>query len=404
MVFRFVHAADLHLDTPFEGLQRSDGVLGKRLVEASLDALDALVAMAIREQAEFVLLAGDLYDGAERGLRAQLRLHGATQRLATAGIRTFIVHGNHDPIDEGWSAIGAWPAEVTIFPSERVDTNELTTSDGSRVTVTGTSYARRHETENLSARYPGRTGTEFRIAVLHANVGSDEHAPYSPCCVEDLRAAGYDYWALGHIHRRATLLDRPRIAYPGNLQGRSFKPSEQGPKGALLVTVDKGIVHDRFVELGPIRFEEYDVDVAGCEDVAGVLGRVLAAASAVASRELVVRVVLRGITKLHEELHELETIDPLLESLRDRAPRIHWDSIEVETTPDKSLAELASREDLRGQLAREALQRIAQPLDIRKLLRREEATADLLDELGDTELASLTADAAALAFNALERR
>ena len=404
MVFRFVHAADLHLDTPFEGLQRTDSALGKRLVEASLDALDALVAMAIREHAELVLLAGDLYDGAERGLRAQLRLHGATQRLATAGIRTFIVHGNHDPVDEGWGAIGAWPAEVTIFPSERVETVELTTREGARVTVTGTSYARRHETSDLSARYPRPEGAGFHIAVLHANVGSDEHAPYSPCRVDDLRAAGYDYWALGHIHRRATLLDRPRIAYPGNLQGRSFKPSEQGAKGALLVTVTDGVVVDQFVELGPIQFEAHAIDISGCADIPAVVGQVVSTAAEAAGRDRIVRVTLRGNSGLHDELQEAAALDAVLEAVRDRAPRIHWDSIELETRPETSLADLATREDLTGQLAREAQQRIAAPFELRKLLRGEDATAELLDGLGDDDLAALAADAAAIAIAALGSR
>lgn len=401
MGFRFVHAADLHLDTPFEGLQRTHAALGRRLVEASLDALDALVAMAIREQAEFMLLAGDLYDGAVRGLRAQLRLHSATVRLAGEGIRTFIVHGNHDPIDEGWGAISAWPPEVTIFPSNRVETVDLTARDGTRVSVTGTSYARRHETTNLSLGYPPDT-TGFRIAMLHANVGSAEHARYSPCSIDDLRGAGYDYWALGHIHRRDTLLDRPRIAYPGNLQGRSFKPSEQGPKGALLVTVTDGRVADRFIELAPIRFEEREVEVTGAEDIAEIAARIAVAFGDVHERARIARTVLTGTTALHEELHDIETQGELLQALQDRAPRTHWEALEVKTRPETSLADIAARADLPGQLAREAQRLAGQPLEIRKLLQREDATAEFLGSLNEADLGALMDDAAALAFASLE--
>src|SRR5262245_51374847 len=118
--FRFVHAADLHLDTPFEGLARTSPEVGAALRDASLQAFDALVELTLREDAAFLVIAGDVYDGAERGVRAQLRFLGGLRRLSEAGVQVLVTHGNHDPLD-GWSAIREWPAGVHVFSPEVVE-------------------------------------------------------------------------------------------------------------------------------------------------------------------------------------------------------------------------------------------------------------------------------------------
>src|SRR5690554_2805323 len=202
-MFRFLHAADLHLDTPFGGIARVSEALRGRLMDASLAALDGLVDAALAHSVDFVVLAGDLYDGADRGIRAQLRVLGAFEKLSAAKIPVFIVHGNHDPVLEGWSAIRAWPEGVHVFGVDEVEVHRLEIR-GQVVTVSGISYGRRDVTENLALRFerPAVSGMDdgFHVAVLHANVGSAaDHAAYSPCVLEDLVGRGYDYWALGHI-------------------------------------------------------------------------------------------------------------------------------------------------------------------------------------------------------------
>ena len=360
MAFRYLHAADLHLDTPFDGLSVTDPKLRERLVEASLAALDELVATAIRESVSFVVLAGDIYDGADRGIRAQVRTLQATRTLDEAGIWTFIVHGNHDPVASGpasgWTAVRQWPQRVHIFAADRVEVRELVASDGTRVTVSGISYPRRDVREGLHLRFPGPEGEGFHLALLHANVGSvAAHLPYSPCRLEELVATGYDAWALGHVHTRQTLrVSAPFIAYPGNLQGRGFKPGERGAKGALVVQVDGPEVTHRFVELGPVRFEEVEVDAGPCGDLGAVVDSLQAAASRLATPggTVLVRAVLTGRTAAYEDLAEEEP-EALLTILRDgTASSVHWAGVDVRVHPVADLAQLLDRQDIQGELAR----------------------------------------------------
>src|SRR5690242_8646941 len=145
--FRFIHAADLHLDTPFEGLARTSPEVAAALRDASLAAFDALVELTLREQAAFLVIAGDLYDGAERGVRAQLRFLRGLERLSAAGVHVLMVHGNHDPLG-GWSAIRAWPAGVHVFPSDAVEAVTVERDGEPLATVHGISYATRDPGEN----------------------------------------------------------------------------------------------------------------------------------------------------------------------------------------------------------------------------------------------------------------
>ncbi len=405
--FRFLHAADLHLDTPFEGLSVTDPALRARLVEASLDALDALVDVALRERVLFVALAGDVYDGAQRGLRAQARLRHATERLDAAGIWTFVAHGNHDPVEEGWTAIRSWPERVRVFAADRAETVELTTTEGARVTVTGTSFPTSAVHTGLHARFTRPDGPGFHVAVLHANIGAvAEHAPYSPARLEDLIELGFDAWLLGHIHRRQVLRARdPFVAYPGNLQGRSFKPTEQGPKGALIVEVDGGVPTPRFVGLGPIRFEEVTVDASACEDFGAVVEAVVDATQALAGGEVVARARLVGRSPAYDDLVGEEASAELLEALRDRRGAlrgVHWTSVDVALGPVLDLETLRDRNDLAGELVRERDRLLAEPADVRRLLVGVGGARDLLTTVTDEELAVLVRDAAHLALNLLD--
>lgn len=409
MAFCFIHAADLHLDTPYEGLAVRDPALRTQLMDASLDALDGLVALAIERGALFVALAGDLYDGAVRGLRAQLRLLEATRRLDAAGIHTFIAHGNHDPVGEGWTAVRAWPERVHVFSAERAETFELVAADGTRVTVSGTSFPTAAVRQGLHARFTCPTGPGFHVAVLHASVGDQtEHAPYSPCTLADLVALGFDAWLLGHIHRRQTLRQRsPLVAYPGNLQGRSFKPSECGPKGASVVEVVRGEPTVHFAALAPVRFESVVVDVSACEDAGAVVDAVVAAAEPWAAMpgRVVARAQLVGRSPAYADLAGDGALEALLDALADRAgatPGVSWARITLDVQPVLDLAALRTRDDLTGALAREAEDLVEGPAAVRALLLNHAGTRDLLRDLSEAELAALTEAAAHLALHLLE--
>jgi DNA repair protein SbcD/Mre11 len=359
----FVHAADLHLDTPFAGLGRVDAELARRLRSASLEAFEALVDLTLARGAALLLLAGDVYDGAERGVRAQLAVHRGLTRLAEAGVTTCIVAGNHDPLD-GWSAISSWPDGVTEFGHEAPGTVEVVRDGTLLGVVTGISYEQRAETRNLATMLT-RTAAEVpHIGLLHVSVGDHpEHSPYAPCSVEDLRTGGMDYWALGHIHRRQVVLDGsdggPWAVYPGNLQGRSPKPSERGAKGASVVTVRGGrIVGVEPVSLDRARFDEVVVTVDG-DDHLGSVHRRLAdaarsAAEAAEGRVLVLRGVVTGRGAVHAELVRDGVVAELLEALDDEAPAdplCAWTGLSVRTEPPSDASEVDGVAGLLAELA-----------------------------------------------------
>jgi DNA repair exonuclease SbcCD nuclease subunit len=240
LAFHFVHASDLHLDTPFGGLRRFDERLGEVLRESTLRAFDRVCDLALEVDASFLLLAGDIYDGPERGLRAQRRLRERLTELGRHGIRTFIVQGNHDPLRDGYSAIGSLPDEVTIFPPHESVPVRFVAKDGTPIEVQGVSYLEKAEHEDLSRYFRRSEEGHFAVGVLHASVGNHTaHEPYSPTTLDQLSSYGFDYVALGHIHGFEVLQSSgPAVVYSGNTQGLSPKPTERGIKGAVVVDAD----------------------------------------------------------------------------------------------------------------------------------------------------------------------
>lgn len=362
--FCFYHAADLHLDTPFGGLEQVAPELAEALREASLQAFDALIEQVIGDEAAFLLLAGDIYDGAQRGLRAQFRVQAGLQRLSQAGIPAFIVHGNHDPLG-GWSGIRVWPAGVHVFGAAEVSAVPVVRGGAPIATVHGISYPTAHVHENLARRFRRGTGPGLQIGLLHANVeGNADHAPYAPCTLDDLRAAGMDYWALGHVHARQVLAAGPTwVVYPGNLQGRSPKPSERGPKGAVRVEVVGGVVRDVvFVPLDRFRFVALDVDATALADL-GALRQALAEgaealAEAHAGRGLLIRARVHGKPSFHGDLLRPDAGSVLLRDLRDasegRRPHLWWEALRLETRAPLDHAALREGQDFTGELLRMA--------------------------------------------------
>lgn len=367
----FVHAADLHLDTPFTGIRGASPRMARLLRDASLEVLDRLVEVAIERDAAFVVLAGDLYDGSQRGLRAQVRFHEALERLDAAGIATLVVHGNHDPVEEGWQAVLSWPERVTIFGHEEVGSVPVTVDGELAATVHGISYGTRAVHENLARRFARSDADGVHIGLLHATVGtSADHDPYAPCSLDDLRRSRMDYWALGHIHRRSILhrgADRgdPWVVYSGNTQGRSPKPSERGAKGCLVVPVSpqatgSPIGEPEFVPLDAVRFAEVALDLEGLEELPEVLDGLDALANEAVEeaggRALVLRARLTGRTHLHADLARPGAVEELLEALNDgarqAAPPRWWDRLRDASRPVLEREALAARADFSGELVR----------------------------------------------------
>lgn len=352
--FRFIHAADLHLDTPFQGLSAADPAVAGVLRDASLEAFGELVKLAIEREAAFVLLSGDIYDGADRGVRAQLEFLRGLERLSSRGIETFIVHGNHDPLS-GWSAIRNWPAGVTVFGSREVECREVVRDGATLARVYGISYARQDVSENLARRFSRKPAGGLHVGLLHCNVGNNsQHERYAPCELADLLNAGMDYWALGHVHQRGILNDRPFVVYPGNLQGRSPKPSECGPKGAMLVEADTDGVRDvTFVPLDKARFVQAELDVSAAEDLPGLRRLLEDHAQTIRDenegRHLVLRLSLTGRPAARADLRREGALDELLNDLRrqyasDR-PMLHWESLADRTRMELDMDAIRDRGD-----------------------------------------------------------
>ncbi|MGH9295254.1 MAG: metallophosphoesterase family protein, partial [Acidimicrobiales bacterium] len=365
--FCFVHAADLHLDAPFKGVGQAAPRIAEALREASLHAFDSLVDLCIERRAAFLVVAGDVYDGPEHGLRAQLRFRDGLARLSAAGISSFVAHGNHDPVETGWSAVSSWPERVVIFPAGQVTTEAVERGGRQIALVHGISFGRRDERENLALGFRRRGGPGVEVGVLHCNVGGTAgYDDYAPCSLEDLCSARLDYWALGHVHQRTVLSgrahsDEPFVVYSGNLQSRSLRQSELGPKGATVVEVRAGRVAS--VELVPcdkVRFEAVECDVTQLGSVSGLKECLEAlggeVGSATEGRSVVLRVHLVGRSALWSELRRPGIVGELLDLLRQGAeeadPFLWWAELRDESGPLLDLDELGAGGDFVGDLVR----------------------------------------------------
>lgn len=303
MKFKFLHAADLHLDSPLLGLASKSADYARQVDRASRDAFENLIELAISEGCSFIVLAGDIFDGDLRNFETGLFFINQMRRLEDADIQAFLILGNHDA-ENRFAAKLSMSANVHLFDSKQA---EAIVIEDLKVIVNGRSFPQRDVTENIARDYPAAVPGNFNIGVLHtACQGSESyHAPYAPCSVEQLVNHGYDYWALGHVHARAVLNTRPHIVYPGNLQGRSTR--ETGPKGATIVTVNDGHVAElEHHDLDVIRWFVVSVDVTKAQDRTVLLGEIRAAIETACSdagnRSLAIRLRLVGETNLHQEL------------------------------------------------------------------------------------------------------
>jgi DNA repair exonuclease SbcCD nuclease subunit len=383
---KFLHAADVHLDSPLRGLERYPGAPATELRVATRDALVSLVELARREQVRFVVLAGDLFDRDGRDFHTALFAAEQLRALERAGIEVFLIFGNHDSRDE-MRLRAPWPGNVRTFEGDRPTTFERTW-DGVPVAVHGLSFRGRREQENPVPEYPAAVAGAFNVGLLHSSVeGSAQHDTYYPCRVSDLTAKGYDYWALGHVHTRQELSKRPWIAFPGNVQGRHAR--EPGAKGASVVEVGSGgAVRATFHALDVIRWAVIEVEApAAAEPGDLVVAAERQAAEALKSadgRMLAVRLRFRGTSAAARPLSRPEVRLQFETDLRGRLADVGSGRIWVEkvqndvTSPqERSPLELTG---LPGEVVREAARWADEPGRLESLLREPEL-ASLLDRL-----------------------
>ncbi|EAC3450122.1 exonuclease SbcCD subunit D [Listeria monocytogenes] len=251
---QFLHMADLHLDSPFIGLSTLPQPLFSAIQESTFQSLERITTVAIKEAVDFVLIAGDIYDSEDQSVRAQARFAKEMKRLEAANIPVFMIHGNHDFIEKHKEKL-ALPSNVHVF-SEQVEVMSHKTATGVSVNIYGFSYNERHIRSSRVGEYKIQGDADFHIALLHGSEvsSSEEHDVYAPFRVQEISKKGFDYWALGHIHKRQLLAESPSIYYPGNIQGRNRK--ESGEKGASIITLSEASTTIDFIGTSPIIWEE----------------------------------------------------------------------------------------------------------------------------------------------------
>jgi DNA repair protein SbcD/Mre11 len=318
--FTFVHAADLHLDSPFRGVSILDPSIVNTLRDSTFNAYRSLIDLCIERQAAFLLVAGDVYDAEDRSLRAQLRFRDGLVRLAEKGIRAFVVHGNHDHCGTAASAI-RWPENVHIFDHHKMESRVVTVNGAPAAVVYGLSHGRKSESENLAKRFRPSDMVLFGIGLLHCNVGANTgHEPYAPCELSDLLDVRLDYWALGHVHERRSLCGAPHVLYPGNIQGRHFR--EAGERGCFLVTVEgTEVANVEFCPLDSVRWLEASVDIGGIATIdeldRSVMETIQGLVRKSEGRAIVCRLNVEGRGSLYQELRKSNNVADLLDRVRE---------------------------------------------------------------------------------------
>ena len=337
---RLLHAADLHLDSPMKGLSAYPEAPAGELRLATREALGNLVELAIDEAIDVVLIAGDIFDGDWPHYGTGVHFVSELGRLREAGIRVVIVTGNHDAESKLTKSLRL-PANVRMLDTRQPQTVIF---DELGLAVHGQGYATPAVLDDLSAAYPKPVADMVNVGLLHTSAdGRPGHEHYAPCSVDALLQHGYDYWALGHVHRRELLCADPPVVFPGNLQGRGLR--ETGPKGATLITFgNDGITLEHRV-LDCVRWEHVEIDVAGCAGRDDACERVATAVrdavGAAGDRLLAARITLVGISDAHSVLAadaERLRYDVVAAAADVAAAQVWIEGVRLDTRPVREVA------------------------------------------------------------------
>ena len=353
---KFIHTADIHLDSPLSGLAAYKDAPADLLRTVTRDAFTRLVDAAIEEAVDFMVIAGDLYDGSWKDYNTGHFFCREMGRLNKAGIPVYLLFGNHDADSEMTKKL-TLPPNVHQFETRKANTFLV---DGLKVALHGRSYKEAATVENLATSYPAPVAGWLNIGVLHTALeGYAAHANYAPCSLAELTARGYDYWALGHVHEHAILQKDPWVVFPGNLQGRHIR--EAGARGAIMVTADEsGIQSVERLLVDVLRWHVVEVDASEAstlQDVVRLVGRAFEKLILGTPEKiyLSVRVCITGKTAAHGELFGLET--QLREEILGQAAgqgidRLWVEKVRIETEPLTDAAHIVARSDAIADLQR----------------------------------------------------
>lgn len=363
MAFRFLHTADIHLDTPLTTLALRDAELSAQIRGATRQAFSGIVDTCLDRRLDALIIAGDLYDRDIRDMSTALFFGRQMRRLNEAGVRVFVIRGNHDA-ESVLTRELSLPENVHVFGA-RGGTERLT---GAGVAIHGLSFASSHVPENLLNRYPAPLPGLVNIGLLHTSLtGAEGHDVYAPCSIADLRDHGFDYWALGHVHKRSVHAEAPWVVMPGIPQGRDI--GEDGPKSATLVSLgDDGAITAEEVPTAVAQFERVTVDLTGAQtmtDTANAMERALAETrEAVAAPWLVARLTLTGDTPLAARLRRDDDLtltqarqaaESIGGALIDRVKFAFGGAQQTQTGPLAELEALITPESLPQEVAEQTL-------------------------------------------------
>lgn len=366
-MFKFIHAADVHLDSPLRGLARYESAPADAIRDACRRAFCNLVDLAIAEQVAFVLLAGDLYDGDWKDFSTGIFLSRQVGRLGQHNIPVVTIFGNHDAVNHMSKALDS-PKNMTVLSARKAETVRL---DQVRVAIHGRSFDERHVDENLVAGFAPAQAGWFNIGLLHTSLdGREGHAVYAPCSVGELRAKGYQYWALGHVHKQEVVAEDPWIVFPGCIQGRHIR--ENGPKGCALVTVEEGAVSQvEAVPLDVFRWVLCRVDLTDADNLTAALERARAAIvsehAAADGRPVAMRIRFEGATPIADELAADPTrIEQQLKMIAAEAvgEDLWIERVEQAVASKRELTTALSDDSAFGRLLKEILAAPGEPLEI----------------------------------------
>ncbi|WP_223870800.1 metallophosphoesterase family protein [Salipiger aestuarii] len=257
---KFLHLADLHLDSPLRAQAARNPDMGAALRDASRRVLSRIVDKAVEHRVDAVLFAGDTFDSGVADVAARAALAAAVARLDAAGIASVLIQGNHDALlDLG--RFGPMKGLTQLTPENPT----LRLGDAS---FHGLGFSAPHMPESLLPRYPAPEPGRWNIGLMHSSLdGASGHDPYAPCALAALLGHGYDYWALGHIHKRAEHRgERGLAVMPGIPQGRSVRETDGG--SVTLVDLDLNGVRATPLPVELLRFARLPVPLTGANDAA----------------------------------------------------------------------------------------------------------------------------------------
>jgi DNA repair exonuclease SbcCD nuclease subunit len=306
-----------------------------RAIRATYESFSAIVQEAIRKKVDFVLVSGDVYHEEDRSIHAQWFFKQQAEKLHQANITLYVIHGNHDPLIQKEQLI-AMPENVHIFPTH-VSHTVHTTQSGERAIIYGFSYPERAFMNDPVPLFKKLKEDEaYHIGLLHGQEnGLVDHDPYAPFSTVDLKNVGFDYWALGHVHKRQVINSHPPVIYPGNIQGCHRK--EQGEKGAYYVEMTKTTTTFTFFGTGPVQWQDITVKVNDMKSIDELMAYTLDTITHLSSSHMyMIHLYFTGPGVLHETLIKKKVQEDLMDILQEELEydSIWIDKLTVNTAPE----------------------------------------------------------------------